>query len=150
MTSARTAAGLCAAAAIAALALTGCTAPAQHPSTSTPSATAKVNVKGLPTGVQQATSVPTNVPNAPSKRSAVTITDCVAADKGWQAKGKADNQGKQPETYTITIFFTTDKGTVIGTGDTKVTVDPGKTGSWTVNGALTPAPKTLCVLRGVG
>lgn len=132
---------------LAAVALAGCTAT-DSPSPS-PSASAS-DVNGLPTGVQQATAVPTDVANTPALRANVEITECSASDGGWKAEGTAKNPGDAAKSYTITVFFTTDHGTVIGTGDTKVTVEPGKTEDWTVRAALTPAPKTLCVLRGVG
>jgi hypothetical protein len=132
---------------LATAALAGCTATgAPSPS---PTASAS-DVTGLPKGVQQATDVPTDVVNTPALRGSVEITECSAADGGWKAEGTAKNTGDAAKTYTITVFFTTDHGTVIGTGDTKVDVEPGKTEDWTVAAKLTPAPKTLCVLRGVG
>jgi uncharacterized lipoprotein YajG len=129
------------------LLLTGCTsgptpgAIATHPAT---------DVAGLPKGVQQATAVPTSVPNTPELRKNVTLAACEKADGGWQASGTATNPGGDPADYTVTVFFTTDKGTVLGTADTKVTVAPGEKKPWTVAAHLTPAPTTRCVLRGVG
>lgn len=125
-------------------ALAGCTPDDAHPS-STPA-----QVKGLPDGVQQATSVPTSVPNTPTLRANVTLADCSRADGGWKAAGTAKNPGKSDVTYTISVFFTTDHGTVLGTGGTTVAVPAGKSADWTVTADLTPAPKMLCVLRGVG
>lgn len=133
-------------AATAALSLTACTAEAPVP---TPSPTAS-NVTGLPDGVQQATDVPTDVPNVPELRTNVTIESCEGADAGWKAAGTAANTGAEDVDYTITVFFTTDGGTVIGTGDTTVSVAPGASEAWEITAELTPAPTTLCVLRGVG
>jgi hypothetical protein len=132
---------------LATAALAGCTGNVTPSPTPTTSA---ADVNGLPTGVQQATEVPTDVANTPALRANVAITECSASDGGWKAEGTAKNPGDAAQTYTITVFFTTDHGTVIGTGDTKVTVEAGKTEDWTVAAKLTPAPKTLCVLRGVG
>jgi len=132
-----------------ALLAAGCTAaPGTAPTgthTSTP-----VAVAGLPTGVRQATAVPTDVPNTPGLRHDVTVASCGKTDGGWKASGTAANRGDSAHKYRIAVFFTTDTGTVIGTGDTTVTVKPGKKGDWTVTSKLTPAPKTVCVLRGVG
>jgi hypothetical protein len=104
---------------------------------------------GLPPGVVGATAVPTAVPNTPALRKNVTLSSCAAADKGWQATGTASTGDKAAD-YTITVFFTTSRGTVIGTGQTKVTVKPGTNPTWKVDGAFNPAPDTRCVLRGVG
>jgi hypothetical protein len=125
--------------------LTACTSPS-----GAPNATPTVHVNGLPSGVQQATNVPTDVPNTPALRQNVTIDTCAAADGGWKAVGTAKNPGDKDATYAISVFFTTDHGTVLGTGATKVTVPAGKSGNWTVAAELTPAEKTVCVLRGVG
>ncbi|WP_345801293.1 hypothetical protein AAIB33_17830 [Microbacterium sp. AZCO] len=132
-----------------ALALAGCTAGEQEETPTTSSATA-TNVNGLPDGVQQATEVPTEVANTPALRANVQVSACEAADGGWSASGTARNPGDADTAYTITIFFTTDGGTVIGTGETKVDVAAGESEDWTVTAQLTPAPTTLCVLRGVG
>lgn len=130
------------------LVLAGCTAsPTPTP---TPSRAAVADINGLPEGVQQATEVPTDVPNTPALRQNVSVASCENADGGWKAGGTAKNPSDQPVDLTISIFFTTDKGTVLGTGSTKVGVKPGDTAQWTVKAPLTPAPTTVCVLRGVG
>ena len=128
--------------------LAGCTASPEPRATPSPSAAADVN--GLPAGVQQATEVPTAVPNTPELRRAVTVSSCEKAAGGWKATGTAKNTTDAPVELTVTIFFTSDKGTVLGTGDTKVAVEPQAETRWTVASKLTPTPKTLCVLRGVG
>jgi len=130
------------------LLLAGCT-PAPAPS-ATPSHPAAADVNGLPTGVQQATDVPTEVPNTPALRRNVTVSTCEKADDGWKAAGTAKNDTDDPVELTVTVFFTTDKGTVLGTGDTKVAVKPQSSADWTVTSKLTPTAKTVCVLRGVG
>jgi len=125
-------------------ALSACTAATSPP---TPSA---AHVEGLPEGVRQATNVPTEVPNTPQLRHNVRIDSCTATDGGWKASGSAKNPEKTDTTYTVSVFFTTDHGTVLGAGSTKVGVPAGKTSTWSVTAQLTPAPKTRCVLRGVG
>lgn len=134
----------------AAMALAGCVADTTPPpQTPTPSET-ETTVNGLPDGVEQDTDVPTDVPNTPELRADVEMTGCDAADGGWSASGTAKNSGDAGRTYTITVFFTTDGGTVLGTGDTEVTIEAGESADWEVVAELTPAPTTLCVLRGVG
>jgi hypothetical protein len=118
--------------------------------TPAPTATATENVAGLPEGVQQATDVPLDVPNRPELRGVVELAVCDAVDGGWQAAGTVTNSATESRDYTITIFFTTEGGTVIGTGDTEVSVAGGESEEWSVAAELTPAPGTNCVLRGVG
>ena len=104
----------------------------------------------LPSGVPQAGAVPTKVPNDPALRQNVSVTDCSKTAKGWKAAGKATNPTDKPLDYTLTVFFTSDKATVLNTADTTVKVDPGKSANWTVQKDFPTTPKTLCVLRGVG
>jgi hypothetical protein len=114
-----------------------------------PSAPAPVSTSlGLPPGVVGDTAVPTVVPNTAKLRKNVTLSSCGAADKGWQASGTAT--GDTTAAYTITVFFTTGGGTVIGTGQTKVNVKSGSKTDWKVNGVFHAAPDTRCVVRGVG
>ncbi|GAA5199396.1 hypothetical protein GCM10023322_74950 [Rugosimonospora acidiphila] len=105
----------------------------------------------LPPGVVNATAVPTFVPNAATLRENVRLSSCGSTHGGWRAAGSASNPGaKDSRNYTITVFFTTSRGTVIGTGQTQVAVEPDADQQWTVTGAFHPAPDTRCVLRGVG
>lgn len=133
------------------MSLVGCfpVAPEATPS-ATPAPTATEDVNGLPEGVQQATDVPIDVPNTPELRADVELTTCEEAEGGWQSSGTVTNLGTDARDYTITVFFTTDGGTVIGVGDTSVSVAAGESEDWSITAALTPAPKTVCVLRGVG
>ena len=145
---ARLAAGVLALGIAVPLLLAGCTAsPEPSPKTSH---SAAADVKGLPEGVQQATDVPTEVPNTPALRRNVTVSTCEKVDGGWKAEGSAMNDTDDPVDLTVTIFFTSDRGTVLGTGDTKVSVKPKSSADWAVTSKLTPTEKTLCVLRGVG
>jgi hypothetical protein len=103
----------------------------------------------LPTGVANASAVPTDVANSVRLRRNVQLTSCAKTTGGWQAAGVATNPAANPTDYTITVFFTTASATVIGTGATQVHVENGVSEPWTVTGNFTPAPSTLCVLRGV-
>jgi hypothetical protein len=105
---------------------------------------------GLPAGVVNAIAVPTAVPNHPALRRDVLLSSCRAARDGWQASGTALNPGRRQARYTITIFFTTTAGTVIGSGQTAVIVSPGTQRPWNVTAAFHPAHDTRCVLAGVG
>jgi len=97
-----------------------------------------------------ATAVPTDVANDIDLRKHVSLQACRRIAGGWAASGTATNPGTEPVDYTITIFFTTAKATVVGTGETHVKVDPGHEKTWTVDRKLATDSKTLCVLRGVG
>jgi len=97
-----------------------------------------------------ATAVPTDVANDIDLRKNVRLSSCKHIEGGWGASGTATNPGTKPVAYTITIFFTTTKATVVSTGATHVRVDPGDKRNWTVNRKFAAHPKMLCVLRGVG
>jgi hypothetical protein len=104
----------------------------------------------LPEGVVNATGVPTAVPNDSALRKHVTITSCAAANDGWQASGTAKNPGDKRAKYTVTVFFTTTGGTVIGTGQSEVAVKAGGEEQWAIASTFKAPPDTRCVLRGVG
>lgn len=95
------------------------------------------------------TNVPTSVPNDPAVRKLVKITACTASDGGWSAKGTASNDSQKPKDFTITIFFTTPKATVLHTESTTVKVDAGKQADWAIDAKFTAPEGTHCVLRGV-
>ena len=103
---------------------------------------------GLPAGVTQA-AAPTNVPNKPAARKNVTLTSCAKTTDGWSAGGTATNSQTSSRTFTITVFFVTTGGTVIGHADTQATVAAGSKSDWSAKSTFTPADTTLCVLRGV-
>jgi hypothetical protein len=144
--------------AIATLALAGCTSSGgRHDALASsgrrPTATSSTGVKkvaGLPAGVTGATSVPAHVANNVRLRHNVQLSTCQRAAHGWSAAGTARNPTGKPVQYTITVFFTTATTTVVGTGATHVRVGPGRSARWVVSPHFTPAPKTLCVLTGVG
>lgn len=126
-------------------AIAGCTGSGETGATASSAANG-----GLPAGVVNATAVPTAVPNDNAARKNVTMSSCKASDGGWQASGTAKNPTDQPADYTVTVFFTTSGGTVIGTGQSDVTVKPGAEEPWTVSSSFHAPSDTRCVLRGVG
>jgi hypothetical protein len=126
----------------------GCTSSGQHDSPR--SSTQSASGAALPSGVVGVTSLPASVPNKTALRSNVTMSSCAAAHGGWRAGGTARNPAKHAATYTITVYFTTDHATVIGTAATKVSLAPGESRPWTATGTFHPATPTLCILRGVG
>lgn len=130
--------------ALGALLLTGCTASVPS---ATPSATASAGSAGE---IRPDADVPTEVPNTPALRADVEITACERGGDGWKASGTARNSADEDTSYTITVFFTTDKATVLGTGDTTVKVPAGESAEWEIRADLTPASEMRCVLRGVG
>jgi hypothetical protein len=83
-------------------------------------------------------------------RTQVAITSCVSTPSGWKAAGRAVNSGRKPQSYNITVFFTTRHATVLDYARTKLTVPPGHTGKWTAAARFAAERTTLCVLRGVG
>ena len=138
---------LLAAGAIAACGLGGCTSPSQDSSAPKPAPTSASSDTPSSTG---ATAVPTDVANDIDLRKNVRLSSCKRIADGWGASGTATNPGTKPVDYTITVFFTTAKATVLSTGETHVRVDPGDKESWNVNRKFATHSKTLCVLRGVG
>ncbi len=78
-------------------------------------------------------------------RPDVAIDTCQATDTGWSASGTATNPAATATTYTITVFFTTDAGTVIGFADMTAEVAASKTGHWTVAAEFGAPASTLCI-----
>lgn len=131
--------------ALAILGLVGCT-----PSETAPPATASTEqINGLPEGVRLPEDLPTEVPNSAEDRANVAIGTCEASDGGWRAGGTAVNTGDAEVTYEITVFFTTEGGTVIGYGGTEAAVPASKTADWSVEAEFVAPDSTQCVLRGV-
>ena len=131
-------------AALVTLGLAACTNPAEP--SPTPSASASVN--GLPEGVTLPEDVPVDVPNDPDDRLNVAIATCEASDGGWLAAGTAVNPSGSGTTYDITVFFTTETGTVIGYGSTSISVAASETADWAVEADFVAPESTQCVLRG--
>ena len=141
----RSALALCGLTAVALLVLSGCTA-AEGP---TPTPTPELTVNGLPDGVSLPADLPTDVRNDPDARADVALDSCAASDGGWRATGTVSNSDASDATYGITVFFTTDAGSVIGFGSAEVEVASSGESEWEIDGQFVPADPTLCVLRGV-
>lgn len=127
-----------------ALVLAGCTASAQSANSSASASDGRAGE------IRPDANVPTDVPNEPALRGNVQISACQRDGDGWKASGTARNPAHEDTAYTITVFFTSDKATVLGTGDTTVKISAGKSAEWEVRSDLTPTPEMRCVLRGVG
>lgn len=136
---------LCGLSAVSLLALAGCGGPADPAPTPTP----ELTVNGLPEGVSLPEDVPTDVPNDPDARADVAISACGSTDGGWRASGVIENSDDMQRTYEVTVFFTTEGGSVIGHGATSVEVAPSGEASWVVDESFVSAETTLCVVRGV-
>jgi hypothetical protein len=142
--------GLLAALAAGLATLTACGTSPAGPASPAALASAKTAALALPKGVKNATAVPGKVPNDAALRKTVVIASCAQISGGWRASGTATNSTSKAVDYTVTVFFTTPRDTVIGTGDTRVHVAPDSSTQWTAAGKFTAAPSTRCVLRGVG
>jgi hypothetical protein len=138
---------LCGLTAVSLLLLSGCTGGGEVARDSTP--TPELTVNGLPDGVSLTADLPTDVPNDAAARADVAIKACEAADDGWRATGTVVNPGRADATYALTVFFTTDAGTVIGFGSTEVDVPASGEREWNIDGEFVSPDPTLCVLRGV-
>jgi beta-xylosidase len=125
-----------------AIALTGCSSSGSSGSTTTTSTTAKA-------AATTTTTSPVPIENNAAIRTQAVITSCTAAPGGWQASGTATNPGKASYDYKLTVYFTSAQATVLGSGQTSVTVGAKSTGKWKVT-ATFPAPAGVkCVLVGV-
>src|SRR6185437_2999360 len=88
--------------------------------------------------------------NDPKARPSVDMKSCAATGSGWSAGGTVTNSKDKDATFTIVVSFTTKQSTVLARGETKVTVRPGATKSWTTGANCGKTKGTQCVLRGVG
>ncbi|GAA1271050.1 hypothetical protein GCM10009677_24910 [Sphaerisporangium rubeum] len=93
--------------------------------------------------------IPTKIANNPGIRDRVTQTKCAAIPGGWSAAGTATNPGDHPVTYKIIVHFTTTHATTLDYAQTRVTVPPGKTATWTAEKHFTPQPHMLCPMPGI-
>jgi hypothetical protein len=139
----------CATAAAAAVLLGACACipspPPDPTSSAEPTTSARASAEVVPDP-----DVPTDVVNEPALRELVSIAVCEAEPGGWRASGPVSNPGDEDLELTVTVFFTSPGGTVLGTGETKVDVAAGADETWEVTAELTPTDPTSCVLRGVG
>lgn len=95
--------------------------------------------------------VPTKIDNVIADRKNVTLTSCLSTQGGWSASGVAVNHGGSETSYKVTVYFTDQEATVLGTGVTTVTVTPGQVTRWRIATHLVAQPGgTRCILVGVG
>jgi len=118
--------------------------------TSSATSVAQTSAPAHPAGAMNAIGVPGAVPNDTRLRKTVTLTSCGQVPGGWRASGTAANHGATAADYTVTVFFTTPRDTVIGTGGSRVHIDADATVEWSVTGEFAADATTQCVLRGVG
>jgi hypothetical protein len=95
--------------------------------------------------------VPKKIDNVVADRKNVTLTSCSPTQGGWAASGEAVDHGGSGTSYKVTVYFTDQEATVIGTGVTTVAVAPGHVARWRIATHLVAQPGgTRCVLVGVG
>lgn len=94
-----------------------------------------------------ATRIPLKVPNSVTARKAVTLAGCTAASAGGQATGTVT--APRAAAYSITVFFTTSKATVVGYATTTVHATSGRVTPWQASGHFRAPHGMRCVLRGV-
>jgi hypothetical protein len=140
-------------AALALLAVTGCSSSSADASKKTSSALSSASSAASTASAavaQNTLPAASAIANDIAKRPSVAVTKCVASDGGWTASGTAKNSGTGDATYAITIFFTNAHATVQDYATTSVTVPAGKSVDWTAAKKFTASTPTNCVLRGVG
>ena len=94
--------------------------------------------------------VPTKIDNVVADRKNVTLTSCLSTQGGWSASGVAVNHGGSSTSYKVTVYFTDQEATVLGTGVSTVSVAPGRVSRWRIAAHLVAQPGgTRCVLVGV-
>jgi len=149
----RRAAARAAAAVAAAVIVGGCTA--QHGGGGTPRPVSQA-VAGSPgsgpphrdaPADAAAARIPLRVPNSVTARRAVTLAGCTATSAGGQAAGTVT--APRAAAYTITVFFTTSKATVVGYAITTVHATPGRATPWQASSDFRAPHGMRCVLRGV-
>lgn len=128
------------------LVVTGCSGAPDAGATPTPTFT---QVNGLPDGVALPDDVPTEVPNTPEDRKNVGIEACESTADGWRAAGTAVNPHDAAVTYEVSVFFTTESGTVLQFGEVSVPVSASGVEEWQIEVDFVAPPTTRCVLRGV-
>ena len=151
--------------------IAGCTSagtatPTPSPGGSTPSVTTPAvasnpkptvttptsKAAGSATSATSAGSIPkpASIANDVTKRKDVELSSCAPGGGGWVAKGKVTNSGDATKDYVITVFFTTQQATVLGSATTKVSAKARTSASWQAVGHFKGTNAMTCVLRGVG
>lgn len=132
------------------IALAACTSAPNDPEPTPTTASGAPQIPGEDPGVVAATSVPDDVRDSPEVRAGTQITSCESDGGTGTATGVVGNPTDDDATYVVTVFFTTDAATVVGSGQTTVDVAAGEEEKWTVTADFTAPSTTLCALRGVG
>jgi hypothetical protein len=83
-------------------------------------------------------------------RPGVFTTACHASAGGWRASGTVKNAGHTAHAFTMTVYFTDSKATVLASGQNTVQVAAGDSGTWAVTAKFFAPAAVNCVLVGVG
>ncbi len=128
------------------LAATACTSTGDNQPSPTSSG-------GRPSGTSTGSVTTGSVTPGPSndieKRKSVVKKSCGATQTGAKATGVIVNSTAADAEFKITVTFTNDKATNVGSGETTVTAPAGTQTPWTVRGEFTPIKKVLCVVVAV-
>ncbi|WP_315636790.1 MULTISPECIES: hypothetical protein [Microbacterium] len=130
--------------------LSACTPAEEEPAPTPTAADGAPQIPGEDKGVVGATSVPEDVPDAPEVRAGTQITTCTTEDDGGTATGVVGNPTDEDATYVVTVFFTTDAATVVGSGQATVEVPAGEEADWSLTADFVPPSDLRCALRGAG
>lgn len=138
-----------------ALVAAGCTS-GRHPAAASPRHQSEAQpAQATPAAKQEpvpgaGVKVPTKIDNVVADRKNVALTSCSSTQGGWAASGVAANHGGSETSYKVTVYFTDQAATVLGTGVTSVSVAPGHVTRWRIAAHLVAQPGgTRCVLVGV-
>jgi hypothetical protein len=143
-----------------ALLLAGCTSSsnATKPTSAatSPSSTAASSAPASPVASSSSAKAPVvgdptvlPIKNNVTRRAQAAVRVCSGDSTGWTATGTAKNPDAGAHTYTLTVYFSNTKGTVIGSGKTTKTVAGKATGTWTVSAKFAAPAKVNCVLVSV-
>jgi hypothetical protein len=93
----------------------------------------------------------TGYANDPAARKNVVQNKCGAITGGWGASGTVNNPSSAAATYTIVVYFTTQKSTAQASQQAVISVPAGATVPWSTDAQFVPADDPmLCTLVGVG
>jgi hypothetical protein len=137
-------------AAVAAVALTGCSNSTKGADKSSSSASGSSAASSSAALTQDTLPPASSIVNDIDKRKDVTVAKCAATADGWGASGTVKNSGTADATYAITIFFTNDHATVEDYATATVSAKAGASADWTAAQKFAATTPTNCVLRGVG
>lgn len=137
-------------AALATVAVAGCSSPLGDPSTAASNSTTtttSADASGVATSAAEL--IPPSVPNDNAARKDVVMPDCNATTGGWSAGGVAKNPTASTTTFIITVFFTNPSATDLDYAQTTITVPPQGAQFWLVKATFHAPGRVDCILRGV-